>query len=64
MSLIKLLTTKLKKTLFTTPSHNQKPKFNFEFSSFYKMDYSEIEGFDNLSNHNGHFSFNESNIKL
>ena len=50
MSIIKLLSKKVEKLLFTTPSHNQKALFNKEYSSFYKNDYSEIEGFDNLSN--------------
>ncbi len=50
MSIIKLLSKKVAKALFTTPSHNQKPSFNKNYSSFYEHDYSEIEGFDNLSN--------------
>ncbi len=49
MSIIKLLSKKLEKTIFTTPSHNQKPVFSQNYESFYKNDYSEIEGFDNLS---------------
>jgi len=50
MSIIKLLSKKVAKALFTTPSHNQKPSFNKNYSSFYEHDFSEIEGFDNLSN--------------
>jgi len=50
MSIIKLLNKKLERTIFTTPSHNQKPVFSQNFESFYKQDFSEIEGFDNLSN--------------
>lgn len=49
MSIIKLLSKKLNRILFTTPSHNQKPIFDKELSEFYKKDFSEIEGFDNLS---------------
>lgn len=50
MSIIKLLSKKIEKTLFTTPSHNQKAIFSQIYDCFYKHDYSEIEGFDNLSN--------------
>ncbi len=50
MSIIKLLTKKLERTIFTTPSHNQKPIFSQEYASFYKHDFSEIDGFDNLQN--------------
>ena len=50
MSIIKLLSKKCDRTLFTTPSHNQKAVFNQNLDCFYKYDYSEIEGFDNLSN--------------
>ncbi|MBQ8636109.1 aminotransferase class I/II-fold pyridoxal phosphate-dependent enzyme [bacterium] len=50
MSIIKLLSKKIDRTLFTTPSHNQKAIFNQNLDSFYKYDFSEIEGFDNLSN--------------
>ena len=50
MSIIKLLSKKLDRLLFTTPSHNQKPVFSKELNDFYKNDLSEIEGFDNLSN--------------
>lgn len=49
MSIIKLLNKKLDRTLFTTPSHSQKPTFNGNLEKFYKLDFSEIEGFDNLS---------------
>ncbi len=51
MSLLKLLSKKLNRILFTTPSHGQIPP-NFKHISrlkgFYRWDYSEIEGFDNL----------------
>lgn len=50
MSIIKLLSKKLDRIIFTTPSHNQKAPFSQNLDSFYKLDYSEIEGFDNLSN--------------
>ncbi len=49
MSIIKLLSKKTDKTIFTTPSHNQKAYFSQNLESFYKNDFSEIEGFDNLS---------------
>ncbi len=49
MSIIKLLNKKLERTIFTTPSHNQKAFFSQNYESFYKNDFSEIEGFDNLS---------------
>ena len=49
MSITKLLNKKPERLLFTTPSHNQKPVFCQNFIDFYSMDYSEIEGFDNLS---------------
>lgn len=48
MSIIKLLNKKINRILFTTPSHNQKFYLNKEYENFYKEDYSEIEGFDNL----------------
>lgn len=38
----------VKRTLFTTPSHSQKAQFDKFLDSYYKLDYSEIEGFDNL----------------
>ena len=50
MSIIKLLSKKIDRILFTTPSHNQKPTFSKDLNDFYKYDLSEIEGFDNLSN--------------
>ena len=50
MSIIKLLSKKLDRIIFTTPSHNQKAVFSQEYASFYKQDYSEIDGFDNLQN--------------
>ena len=50
MSIIKLLSKKCDRTLFTTPSHNQKALFSQNFDGFYKHDFSEIQGFDNLSN--------------
>ena len=40
----------VKRTLFTTPSHNQKAIFDKNLNNYYKIDYSEIEGFDNLHN--------------
>ncbi len=43
----------VKRTLFTTPSHNQKAKYDKFLESYYKLDYSEIEGFDNLHNPTG-----------
>ncbi len=49
MSIIKLLNKKLQRTLFTTPSHNQHAIFSKEYEPFFKHDYSELEGFDNLS---------------
>lgn len=49
MSIIKLLNKKLDRIIFTTPSHNQKPVFSQNYEAFYKQDFSEIEGFDNLS---------------
>ena len=56
MSLLKLLNKKLNRTLFTTPTHGQSaPSFlNIQnLKSFYKWDYSEIEGYDNLLNPTG-----------
>ena len=50
MSIIKLLSKKVERTLFTTPSHNQRAIFSQNYDCFYKHDYSEIDGFDNLSN--------------
>ncbi len=56
MSLLKLLNKKLKRTLFTTPTHGQSapPLSNIQnLKSFYKWDFSEIEGYDNLLNPTG-----------
>ena len=50
MSIIKLLSKKCERVLFTTPSHNQKNFFSNDLNCFYKVDYSEIDGFDNLAN--------------
>lgn len=49
MSIIKLLSKKLERTIFTTPTHNQKAVFSQNYDCFYKNDFSEIEGYDNLS---------------
>ncbi len=56
MSLLKLLSKKIKRCLFTTPTHGQKlPDFKniSPLKGFYRWDYSEIEGFDNLLNPTG-----------
>ncbi len=53
MSLLKLLNKKLTRCLFTTPAHSQKAPFLPNLSNFYKWDYSEIEGYDNLLNPTG-----------
>lgn len=56
MSLLKLLSKKLKRILFTTPSHGQNPppfKNITPLKNFYRWDYSEIDGFDNLLNPKG-----------
>jgi len=53
MSISKLLNKKNNKILFTTPSHNQNAFFTKKLSDFYHFDYSEIEGYDNLSSPNG-----------
>ena len=50
MSIIKLLSKKCERVLFTTPSHNQKNFFSNDLNCFYKVDYSEIDGVDNLAN--------------
>ena len=50
MSITKLLNKKPDRILFTTPSHGQKPSFSKDLENFYKKDFSEIEGFDNLQN--------------
>ena len=57
MSIIKLLSKKVEKILFTTPSHNQKQVFGKYLESFYNLDYSEIDGFDNLSDPKGPILF-------
>ncbi|MBQ8848541.1 MAG: aminotransferase class I/II-fold pyridoxal phosphate-dependent enzyme [Candidatus Gastranaerophilales bacterium] len=49
MSIIKLLNKKLDRTIFTTPSHNQKAYFSKNLQEFYKNDMSEYVGYDNLS---------------
>ncbi len=49
MSIIKLLNNKPKRTIFTTPSHNQNPVYSKEYKNFYRDDVSELEGYDNLS---------------
>lgn len=49
MSIIKLLNKKHDRTIFTTPSHNQKAHFSSNLKDFYKYDFSELEGFDNLA---------------
>ncbi len=53
MSLLNMLKKGVKRILFTTPSHSQKEPYKSGLSSFYKLDYSEIEGFDNLHNPTG-----------
>lgn len=45
-----MLSKKIDRCLFTTPSHGQKAPFSQNLDSFYKIDYSEIDGYDNLSN--------------
>jgi len=62
MSIIKLLSKKLDRTVFTTPSHNQKAFFNQKFDEFYKHDLSEIEGYDNLSNPKGAIMFAQAKV--
>ena len=57
MSIIKLLSKKFDRILFTTPSHNQKQVFGKYLESFYNIDFSEIDGFDNLSNPKGPILF-------
>lgn len=41
----------------TTPSHGQKAPFTRNLENFYKWDYSEIDGFDNLSDPSGPILF-------
>jgi len=53
MSLLKLLSKRLDRCLFTTPSHGQYPPFQSCLKPFYSLDYSEIEGYDNLSDPKG-----------
>lgn len=53
MSLLNMLKKGVKRTLFTTPSHNQKAQFDKFLDTYYKLDFSEIEGFDNLHNPSG-----------
>ncbi len=53
MNLWKQLNNNSKRILFTTPSHAQKGIFLKELNEFYKRDFSEIEGLDNLSNPKG-----------
>ncbi len=53
MSILKLLNKKMNRVLFTTPSHGQKSPFLANLDGYYKWDYSEIEGFDNLSDPKG-----------
>ncbi len=54
ISLVKYFRTKIKRTLFTTPTHSQDANAVSEAkkmlgAQFFKLDYSEIEGFDNLA---------------
>ena len=53
MSLLKLLSKRISRTLFTTPTHGQNAPFLSNLNNFYKWDFSEIEGYDNLLNPNG-----------
>lgn len=53
MSLFKLLKKIKKRTYFTTPSHSQKSPFLKEFDSWFKYDFSELDGLDNLQNPKG-----------
>ncbi len=53
MSIIKLLNKKPDRLLFTTPTHGQKSLFLPNLEGFFNWDYSEIEGFDNLSDPSG-----------
>ena len=53
MSLLNMLKKGVKRTLFTTPSHNQKAQFDKFLDTYYRLDFSEIEGFDNLHNPSG-----------
>ena len=53
MSIIKLLSKKHERILFTTPSHGQKSPYLPNLEGYYNWDYSEIEGFDNLADPSG-----------
>ena len=53
MSIIKLLNKKLDRLIFTTPTHDRFALFSKKYENFYKYDFSEIEGFDNLSDPRG-----------
>ena len=53
MSIVKLLNNQIKRTIFTTPSHNQKALFSQKYTDFYSNDVSEFDGYDNLSNPSG-----------
>lgn len=53
MSIIKLLSKKPERILFTTPSHGQKSPYLPNLEGYYNWDYSEIEGFDNLADPSG-----------
>ena len=46
MSLVKLLSHKSDKTLFTTPSHSQKNVIYEQLSEMYKIDISEVDCLD------------------
>lgn len=53
MSIIKLLSKKPERILFTTPSHGQKSPYLPNLEGYYNWDYSEIEGFDNFADPSG-----------
>ena len=53
MSIIKLLSKKPERILFTTPSHGQKSPYLPNLEGYYNWDYSEIEGLDNLADPSG-----------
>ena len=53
MSIIKLLSKKPERILFTTPSHGQKSPYLPNLEGYYNWYYSEIEGFDNLADPSG-----------
>ena len=50
LNIAKLLNQKLKREIFTTPSHNQRAYFSKNLEKFYQHDFSELDGYDNLSN--------------